>query len=193
MNDVMIDLETLGTQPGCVIVSIGACRFGGGEIGESFYERIDMESGVGHGLVIDPGTVKWWLGQEKGAQAEVSKGGESLPDVLGWFSFWLGARRIDGPSKDVRVWGNGATFDLGILAAAYSSIKYPLPWVHWNERCYRTAIEGAPENKRTGAVAGVKREGTHHNALDDAITQARRLMAWRKMQVRNTPAEAREK
>jgi hypothetical protein len=42
VKNVMIDIETLGTRPGSVILSIGACRFGADGIGEEFYRAIDV-------------------------------------------------------------------------------------------------------------------------------------------------------
>ena len=47
----MLDLETLGNKPGSVIVAIGAVKFGGGEIIDSFYERVDAESCVNLGQI----------------------------------------------------------------------------------------------------------------------------------------------
>jgi len=36
-TQIMLDIETLGTRPGSVITSIGAVKFGGGEITSDFY------------------------------------------------------------------------------------------------------------------------------------------------------------
>ena len=36
MNHVMLDLETFGSRPGSVIVSIGMVRFGATHLGEEF-------------------------------------------------------------------------------------------------------------------------------------------------------------
>jgi DNA polymerase III epsilon subunit-like protein len=58
VNRVMLDLETLGHTPGSVIVSIGAVKFGGGKILDTFYHRIDAQSCVEHGLKMDVSTVE---------------------------------------------------------------------------------------------------------------------------------------
>jgi len=44
------------------------------------------------------------------------------------------------------------------------------PWYFWNDRCYRTMKSLYPQ-------IPMERDGVHHNALDDAISQARHLMA----------------
>ena len=49
MRHVMIDLETLGVVPGCVVLQIGAVCFdpNGGELGEKFGSRYARVSRVG--------------------------------------------------------------------------------------------------------------------------------------------------
>lgn len=158
----MIDLETLGNRPGSVILALGAVKFGGGDIIASFYERIDPESCVAHGLQMDCSTVLWWLQQAEAPRLEITKPGKSLSVVLQTFALWLG-------EPDLPIWGNGAAFDNVILAEAYARAGIERPWEFWNDRCYRTLKSLHPE-------VPIDRAGTHHNALDDAKTQAMHLM-----------------
>lgn len=158
----MLDLETLGTKPGSVIVAIGAVKFGQGKILQTFYERVDAESCVDCGLKIDASTVMWWLKQSEEARMEICKDGEPLSMVLDMFGDWLGG-------QDTEIWGNGANFDNNLLAAAYDITGIPLPWKFSNDRCYRTVKNLHPEIL-------IPRTGTHHNALDDATSQAMHLM-----------------
>ncbi|EIQ01609.1 DNA polymerase III epsilon subunit-like 3'-5' exonuclease [Opitutaceae bacterium TAV1] len=179
MKDVMLDLETWDNRPGGVILSIGAVWFGGGRLGQSFYTRIDPQSSVAAGLSMGVDTVQWWMNQPEAARLEVLGPGVPLDVALGAFAVFLGVNgRKDDCNRDVRVWGNGADFDNAMLAEAFRVMRHPIPWAFWNSRCYRTAIEGAPHDDAAGTVAGVPHRGTHHNALDDAETQALRLMAW---------------
>ena len=159
----MLDLETLGNKPGSVIVAIGAVKFNGGEITSSFYERVDPESCVAAGLQMDSSTVMWWLQQSEQARLEITKPGKSLKETLSAFASWIA-------SGDAEVWGNGAAFDNVVLAAAYDRAGIERPWKFWNDRCYRTMRSLHPE-------VPMERAGTHHNALDDAESQARHLMA----------------
>lgn len=162
-TQVMLDLETLGNKPGSVIVAIGAVKFANGEILDSFYERVDAESCVAAGLKLDVSTVLWWLTQSDAARLEITKPGQLLTAVLIRFAAWIG-------DKDAEVWGNGAAFDNALLAAAYDATATPRPWKFSNDRCYRTAKNLRPD-------VPMARSGTHHNALDDAESQARHLMA----------------
>lgn len=167
MKHVMIDLETLGNAPGCALLSLGAVSFDGEWVADEYYQRIDAESCVRAGLSVDVSTVRWWLGQSEEARAEVAGLGGNLKDVLGSFSEWLG---MVGNGEKPCVWGNGASFDNACLAAAYRAVRLPLPWPFWNDRCYRTMKGLAPAVK-------MERGGVHHNALDDAKSQAEHLIA----------------
>lgn len=165
MQDVMLDLETFGNRPGSVIVSIGAVKMDleRGLVGEGFYRAIDLADAQSQGLTMDAATVKWWLGQSDEARSAICNPVE--PVRLGWaladFTNFIG--------DDARVWGNGADFDNAMLAAAYAACKADPPWRHYNSRCYRTMKSLFPDVK-------LERAGTHHNALDDAISQADHLV-----------------
>ncbi len=159
----MLDLETLGNAPGSVIVSIGAVKFGGGQILDTFYRCIDAESCVRQGLRMDTSTVLWWMKQGDEARAELNKPAEDLAKVLLAFSQWL------DPNTPAEIWGNGATFDNVLLAEAYVACGMRRPWKYSNDRCYRTVKALHPHIL-------LSRTGTHHNALDDATSQAQHLM-----------------
>jgi len=160
MAHVMVDLETLGNGSQSVIIALGAVTFdpSKGLLGEQFYMVIDPQSCVDAGLKMDVSTVMWWMDQSDAARKAVTKVGSPLGDVLFRFAQWL-------PTDPV-VWGNGATFDNVILANAYKATNLPMPWKHWNDRCYRTLKNLYPR------IQAPVRLGTAHNALDDAIFQA---------------------
>jgi len=161
-TQIMLDIETLGTRPGSVITSIGAVKFGQGQIWSEFYTRIDMQSAVDAGLVIDPSTLLWWLKQSPAARSELLKPSIPLAQALQKFSEW-----VEDP--DAEVWGNGVGFDNVLLATAYAYLQVKPPWTHWNDRCYRTL-------KNLNPRCEMDREGVHHHALDDARSQAIHLM-----------------
>lgn len=159
----MLDLETLGNAPGSVIVSIGAVKFGGGQILDKFYQRINAESCVRQGLRMDTSTVLWWMKQSDEARAELNKPAEDIVDALMAFTRWV------DPNTEAEIWGNGATFDNVLLAEAYVACGMRRPWKYSNDRCYRTVKALHPH-------IPLSRTGTHHNALDDATSQAQHLM-----------------
>lgn len=168
MKHLMIDLETLGTSPGAPVLSIGACYFAPetGEIGEKFHQRIDAEDALRYAK-MSGGTFKWWLRQSEEARRKVTQdAGLALPAFEAFDQFC----RLHG-TRDLRPWGNGASFDITILDVSFPRIlNREAPWAFWNVRDVRTI-------KELGEVAGnnwtEKLQGTAHDALDDAIFQAR--------------------
>ena len=47
--------------------------------------------------------------------------------------------------KDVNIWGNGATFDIVILKAAFERCSITWRFSFWNERCFRTLLAENPK------------------------------------------------
>lgn len=169
--NVMIDIETMGKGPRSAIVSIGAVEFNpaGGQLGRSFYTLVDLASSVTAGMVIDADTVLWWLRQAEDARREIAtEGGTPLPHALQALSAFLIGEGIAGEIDDLVIWANGTSFDFPILAEAYRAVGLPQPWHYFNERNWRTIRKVLP-------AAQCEREGTAHNALNDACHQARQL------------------
>ena len=162
---VMLDLETMGKKSNAAIVSIGAVEFNieTAETGDQFYGRVDLQSCLDYGLTVDASTVYWWLLQSEQARKEIAHGGDNLAHALNVFSEWF-----RGLGQDVQIWGNGATFDLGILSSAYEACVLPEPWSCRNERDVRTMVSLYPEVR-------IKHDknfkGVEHNPIDDCKHQ----------------------
>jgi hypothetical protein len=179
---VMLDLETMGTGNTAAIVAIGAVAFDGeGVTMNPFYCAVDLRTSVELGMQLDVATVLWWVQQSDGARESTFPAHAiPLPQALLGFSEWMGA--VNGKE----VWGNGATFDNVILRNAYALVqatqkermgsvgRFECPWSFRNDRCYRTMRAMLPAVD-TVAV------GVAHNALDDAIYQAKYLIEACKM------------
>lgn len=167
MKNVMVDLETTGLLAGSCIVSIGAVYFDEdtGKTGPTFYQVVNLESCQKAGLTSNDETMQWWAKQSDEARAALDKAMSetSMPlDVaLAAFNVYLGMFE----DTDVKVWGNGANFDNAILEFAFDAVNFQPGWRFYNNRCLRTLRDFAPH-------IGVNRVGTHHNALDDAMSQA---------------------
>jgi hypothetical protein len=168
MQDVMIDLETLGTAAGCTILSIGAVAFDADEdeLSEAPYAACILRSScAAAGLFEDDATISWWMQQDRSVSQILDLAREDdfaipLQEVLADFAMWMS--QFD---PDVRMWGNGADFDLPILAAAYRAVRLPVPWKPYSGRCYRTL-------KNLRRDVALVRIGSLHNAVDDAYSQA---------------------
>lgn len=164
MNHLSVDLETLGTRPGCVVLSIGAVAFDHRlGLGDEFYTTINQKSSEAAGLVTDKGTLGWWMRQSEAARdvlIATRDGGMPLVDALDQF-----AEYASKFGSEVRIWGCGASFDNTILSHLYHVTGKRQPWKYVNDRCYRTLKALMP-------TVCMERTGVHHNALADAKSQA---------------------
>lgn len=185
--DIMLDLETMGTAPYSPVVAIGAVRFdatnhlsvAGYEPKDVFYQQITLESCMEAGLKPSASTIEWWLTTPSQQARDQTFRGDNrvkLVDALDAFTDWLN-------SAPDTLWGNSASFDCGLLADCYRAMGKPQPWLFYHEGCYRTM-------KNLPAVQHIKlhRTGTHHNALDDALSQALHLCSIVKHLGAYTPA-----
>lgn len=167
VENVMVDIETLGTSGDCVILSVGACGYDrGGEL-KSFYEHIAIADSLDYGCQVDADTLMWWFRQGEGARMAIVDGQKKslrLDTVLKDFAMWLATNFTD----KFTIWSNGASFDIPILANAFRKAGMNVPWKFWNERCFRTVKSIYSDIKPPVTE-------TAHNALDDAMNQLQHL------------------
>jgi hypothetical protein len=165
--DIMVDIETLGTVPGSIILAIGAAivRDTPDTVGKSkyFYATISRGNQEDLGFTVNPNTVLWWERQEPAARLEVFSGLSDISIALKRFADFV--YQFEHP----RLWGNSAAFDLGLLSAAYEIMGQHTPWSYWQEMCYRTF-------KSVYRTIPVPKLATiPHKAIDDAVAQAAHL------------------
>ncbi len=166
MRHIALDIETLGKEAGCAIVTIGAVVIDDG-LDSTFYERIDVSEGPS----LDADTVAWWLKQSDKARAEIVAamgGGIPLSSALQGLSGWMTDVRNGG---EIRVWCRGPTFDITILESAYIAAgrRDLIPWRYNEVRDTRTLVELLGD-------FGVPFIGTPHHALHDAQHEARVIL-----------------
>lgn len=163
---IMVDIETLSTANNAAIVSIGAVVFTQDEIVEVFYSEVSLASNFELGRNISPDTILWWMKQSDEARALFSNNDKAphLAFVLGEFAGFCFKHDVNW------IWGNGATFDNVILRSAFADCGVQFPISYRGDMCYRTVKSMNPDMNLT-------REGTHHNALDDAMHQTKYLLA----------------
>lgn len=125
-------------------------------------------------------TIKWWHDQEQAHPVEfisAFKNPRDLKEVLLALSFFileLSDNVKDGQALDVLAWSHGAGFDLPMLKPAYDACGLTYPLYYRAGRDTRTLFDDAGIIDH-GALLKKHRYGTLHNALDDAITQARAI------------------
>jgi DNA polymerase III, alpha subunit (gram-positive type) len=164
---IMLDFETLGTRADAVIISIGAVKFDPDSTAiddKAFYASVSIDSN--HDVAprhISESTLLFWLAQAPEAQAVFHEAKVTLATALEDFVEW-----IDHP--DYRLWSNGADFDIPMMNHALSVHGLTAPWKFYNTGCYRTM-----KNLPFGKTAAKPVNALKHNALQDAIYQARHL------------------
>lgn len=176
MNNLMLDTETMGQGPDAAIVAIGAVFFDEhtGQLGKTFYRTIHLATSVRLGFKMEPATVLWWLQQDDAARRSIIYNAVHVQDAMIDFVEWV---QINGPDKnDLRVWACSPSFDVVKIEQHLKALDLDTPWPYWAERDYRTIRE------RNKVVEEDEREGLH-NALDDAIHQAKHLIKIRQYHV----------
>lgn len=166
MKDVMFDLETLGSSPGCAILSIGAVKFDRkkGTLGDGFYVSVDLQSCLDLGLKVEADTFYWWLDQATEARAALLKDRANLSVAIMALNHFL-AKDAEG---DYCVWSHGASFDLPVLKMAYNACGMTTPWKFRDERDTRTILDLAKMKME-------KHPHLAHHALVDAEMQAKTI------------------
>lgn len=171
MNGVMLDLETLDTENTAVFPSFAAIQFDikTGEMGEVFYQKITLKSALDAGLTIGADTIEWWMSQNRDTRLKMFEGAEHIITALARFSdfFLINIQRQF--SEPIKIWGNSASFDCGILKNGYRAAKLSVPWDFRNERCYRSFVGEFPELGKNTIRTG------HHDPIADCHYQIRRL------------------
>lgn len=168
-HEHMVDLETLGTHSSSPIVSIGMVKFTQQRgIIDQLYIEIDLNSAIEHSTGIRTDTLQWWMQQSDEARKLFfpQRGGQQMAWALQEVTKFM--------DPNGTLWGNGSDFDNPMLSDKFDRLGMKQPWKFWNNRCYRTL-------KSQHLDIPLERKGTHHNALDDAITQTEHLLKIREM------------
>lgn len=169
---VMIDIETLGTKPGCAILAIAAVEFDpfGVNYGAEFYQNVELTSQIMFGAEVNAATLEWWQTQSEQAKLALVDDQVRLEKALSSFAFFI--ERFDG-EKCPMIWAKSVQFDTGILAHAMNEHGVVVPWTHRDLIDCRTVMELAKLKPVTMPMAppSVPPAGVPHNALFDCRYQ----------------------
>ena len=166
MNNLMVDIETLGTKPGAPVISLAAVQFDleTGETGEVFHMNINPGSLDEGGNIPDYNTLLWWVEGRSELLTNILKDGIDARIVFTSFCNYI-TETFKGINT-FYVWGNSNRFDLGLLEYQLHLHDWETPWSFRNERDVRTLVHFAPEVKNN-----LPFEGTKHNPLYDCKHQ----------------------
>lgn len=183
-----VDLETpVTTGPG--IFSIGMVPFNEDTFeifgNATFYARTKFAQVVDAGH-MSGGTLRWWMEQGDTARFELVKNQAEAMDYTLMMAHVLGymyaLREFLQPRGMLMPLGNSARFDIGILehtALALDVVpkndngEKQLPWNFWDELDLRQRMLDCRMYAGGNMKTLISRTGTHHNAVDDAIHQAK--------------------
>ena len=158
----MLDLETLGTQPDAVVLTLGAVKFdpySQTAPGPGLYLRVNADEQIAMGRRVQEDTLQWWMRQAEDVREEAlgEEGRVSLETMYRELNrFLVGVENI---------WAQGPVFDIAILENIYRQMGWPTPWQFWQIRDSRTlfGVHGDPREKNKAGL---------HNALEDCVSQA---------------------
>jgi hypothetical protein len=166
--DISIDNETLATSPDAFLLATALVPFdrATGQIGSPLYMVFD---GNQPGRRIDPGTVRWWMTQDLQPRQAVFANNDAWPVdlALGQIAAFVESH------KPQRIWGNGSNFDVAQLEHLFIDAGRDVPWHYRAPRDMRTIVDLASTSAGVQITEVVDFEGDAHNALDDAVYQAK--------------------
>lgn len=157
---VMLDIETLGTSPGCAITEIAAVIFCDDTFHTTaqYHRHINITSNNILGLTTCPKTTAW---RKKHTSWNPDAPGVNIHDAITGLIDFLHTHQ---PTK---YWSKGITFDFPIIEHAAHSLQLPLPWKYWQLHDMRTIWNLAFPNKKTPPAP--------HCALQDCHNQIEQL------------------
>lgn len=175
---IMVDIETLGTSPGCAIIEIGAvCAEWLEDKGEWSWNSWSTPVALHSDSQVDPLTLHWWHA-DAGRTLHLigllcSDDRQHEEDALRCLCDNLRGWTYES-GKAVRLWSKG-NFDYPILAHAITK-HYPgdVPWAYWEVLDLRTMLavagtQGIPLPDRS-------EDCIVHSALGDARHQMSQLL-----------------
>lgn len=170
MTDVMIDIETTGTNPQYGnMIQLAAVQFNydTGEIGPSF----DRCLATAPNRFWSDGTRTWWLGQKKEILAGILDRMEDPLEVMQAYQQF-----ILNSGRKLRFWSRGS-FDWAFVSSYCEQYSLEMPHNFWEARDLRTFLAGlrgtASEPDMKWCANDVK--GDKHNALFDVVVQLKQL------------------
>ena len=182
--NIMVDIETLGTNEDSVILQIGAVAFdkynenSTDHFEGSFVVDLEVSDQIrSYKRTVDNETLIWWLDVvDPAARVSVLQRDSytglvcSTYNALEDFNTFVSMHKYE---RDNFIWSNSPSFDLAIIKHAMRQCDIKPVWNHWDERDVRTMHH---INRTLNLGINKKIDGVAHNAFDDAKGQAMYVM-----------------
>ena len=178
--DIMCDIETLGRGADTAVFQIAAAAFSleTGEIFEKFNMICDISNTK---VLVDGGTLKWWLNTDKELLTKLlNQGNCSEQYMFEQFYKWI---VILQTKYEVYFWGNGPLFDNRIIKEKMEMYGMNYPIFYRNDRDLRTIVDIVTTKYNIDPHKEVQVENTeYHNAMCDVEHQIRvATFCWNKL------------
>ena len=159
----MIDIETLGTEPDCVVLSVGAVKFNPYNFQEPHAKKlwrpnVDQQT-CAERSVLDS-TLEWWAKQPQHIQDEAfnDEDRQSIAEFMQDLNKYLVG--VD------KIWCQGPQFDMVILEHLFKQFNHHRGWAFWQIMDCRTIFNMMPADPRKAIQQNL------HSADADAYYQA---------------------
>lgn len=165
----MVDCETLDIGERPVLLSIGAVVFNDQQIQDYFEYFINKETAISEGFTVSQSTLDWWDQQDPDARAYAFNGEGDIQEAL------KALVQFYELNECTEIWSKGSLADIRWINNALDYFGIERPWKYYKEFCLRTLLKSVPKFDMPFV-------GMPHNALDDAIHQAKQFIEIKKMQ-----------
>lgn len=163
----MIDIETLGVKSNAVVLSVGAVKFTESRLGEQFYVELNLDEEIATDATMSAETLVWWL--ERCKKFEVTLLDTANDDEPELPNRQKLKQLLDFLSDCEYFWSKGTNFDFPILENCLARYALEPTWKYYKLRDFRT-LQSLFKSDRIVPL-------NTHNALNDAINQAKEAMA----------------
>lgn len=168
-NKLMVDCETLDIGERPVLLSIGAVVFDESQIHDYFEYFIDKETAIRESFTVSQATLDWWDQQDSVARTYAFGGEGDIKEAL------KALVKFYELNECTEIWSKGSLADIRWINNALDYFGIERPWKYYKEFCFRTLLKSVPKFDMPFV-------GMPHNALDDAIHQAKQFIQIKKMQ-----------
>ncbi len=164
---VMIDIETLGIKPDAVVLSVGAVKFNQKGLGEQCYIELNLDEEMQHNsdgrASISAETLVWWIEHKQRFEVSMLTDEDEQPNRQKLRVF------LDFIKDCEFFWAKGTNFDFPILENCLFRYALEPTWKYYKLRDFRTLQALHKDDSFVPPNT--------HNALNDAINQAREAVS----------------
>lgn len=170
MTDVMVDIETTGTNPdtdGMIQLAAIQFNYDTQEIGPVFNRCLDLPPN----RRWSESTRSWWAQQKPGIiEGIIARAEDPIRVMNDYFDF------VRNPDRPLRFWSRGA-FDFNFVESYLNQFCLPMPHKFHEARELRSFQAGLNRKASEPDLSFITAPGDAHDALHDCVVQLKRLFS----------------